>query len=152
MDKQIKEGFNLLNYYTALQYKANDSTLRSIYKNMCDMIMKQITLLLEKELEIFFNLSNEGIDLSLQNTQNNSSTNMAISDLVREKGLIPLDVKTKEDILVVNMNFLPLSWIEKSEEGIIVELEEVYKIKVLLIDDSRVNTTIANSHLPIYRI
>ena len=77
---------------------------------------------------------------------------MAISDLVREKGLIPLDVKTKEDILVVNMNFLPLSWIEKSEEEIIVELEEVYKIKVLLIDDSRVNTTIANSHLPIYRI
>ena len=152
MDKQIKEGFNLLNYYTALQYKANDSTLRSIYKNMCDMIMKQITLLLEKELEIIFNLSNEGIDLSLQNTQNNSSTNMAISDLVREKGLIPLDVKTKEDILVVNMNFLPLSWIEKSEEEIIVELEEVYKIKVLLIDDSRVNTTIANSHLPIYRI
>ena len=152
MDKQIKEGFNLLNYYTALQYKANDSTLRSIYKNMCDMIMKQITLLLEKELEIFFNLSNEGIDLSLQNTQNNSSTNMAISDLVREKGLIPLDVKTKEDILVVNMNFLPLSWIEKSEEEIIVELEEVYKIKVLLIDDSRVNTTIASSHLPIYRI
>ncbi len=152
MDKQIKEGFNLLNYYTALQYKANDSTLRSIYKNMCDMIMKQITLLLEKELEIFFNLSNEGIDLSLQNTQNNSSTNMAISDLVREKGLIPLDVKTKEDILVVNMNFLPLSWQEKSEEEVIVELEEVYKIKVLLIDDSRVNTTIANSHLPIYRI
>ena len=152
MDKQIKEGFNLLNYYTALQYKANNSTIRSIYKNMCDMIMKQITLLLEKELEIIFNLSNEGIDLSLQNTQNNSSTNMAISDLVREKGLIPLDVKTKEDILVVNMNFLPLSWREKSEEEVIVELEEVYKIKVLLIDDSRVNTTIANSHLPIYRI